>query len=318
MKALYGDMSRGLKRVSNARNSSWKRSKHRELATIYLMVGVPYLFFATFVLFPLLWILRYAFYDFDGIKGTFIGLQNFKVLLADEVWWKSVRNTLVMTFGGIALGMPLSLLFAVILNSKLKGRVFFRSAFYFPCLISAAIVGVVFRIMLAPDNGIINELLLAAGFLHKPFYVLGSAAAAMTTLILVEVWQGMGYNMILILAGLQKIPNELYEAATIDGAGERQKLLYITIPQLGQMLQIIIMLSLLNGFKAFDLVNVLTNGQPNHGTDTMVTYIFNYFFEMEGYRAQQGYAASASVLTFLIISAVTLVYFQISKRLNEQ
>ncbi|WP_284639350.1 carbohydrate ABC transporter permease [Paenibacillus silviterrae] len=289
----------------------------KDLITIYLMVGIPYLLFAVFVLFPLLWILRYAFYDYDGIRALYVGLDNFKVLLKDEVWWKAVSNTLIMTFGSLVIGIPLSLVFAVILNSSIKGRVFYRSALYFPCLISAAIVGVVFRIMLAPDNGIINELLLSIGFIDKPVYVVSTAVTAMMTLILVEVWQVMGYNMTLILAGLQKIPGELYEAATIDGANEWQKLYYITIPQLGQMLQMIIMLSLLNGLKMFDLVNVLTNGHPNHGTETMVTYIFNYFFEMEGYRAQQGYAASASVVAFLIISLVAFVYFKMSKRLSE-
>jgi raffinose/stachyose/melibiose transport system permease protein len=294
-----------------------KRARFRELASIYLMVGIPYLLFIIFVLFPLLWILRFSFYDYDGVRASYVGLRNFQVLMNDEVWWKSVGNTLILTIGGIALGTPLSLMFAVILNGSLKGRVFFRSALYFPVLISAAVVGVVFRIMLAPDTGIINGILLSLGVVDKPIYVLSSAGAALLTLILIEVWQGLGYNMTLILAGLQKIPPELYEAAKMDGANERQKLFYITIPQLGKMLQIIIMLSILNGLKTFDLVNVLTRGQPNHGSETMVTYIFNYFFEQEGYRAQQGYAASASVIAFLIISLVAAIYFIASKKLGD-
>ncbi|QTH45373.1 sugar ABC transporter permease [Cohnella sp. LGH] len=295
---------------------TFRRARTRELVSIYAMVGVPYLLFATFVLFPLLWILRYSFYDYDGVRATFVGLENFRVLIADKVWWKSVVNTLILTFGSLAIGMPLSLLFAVILNGKLKGRVAFRAILYFPVLISLAVVGIIFRIMLAPDNGIINELLIAAGLIDKPIYVLATAGAALLTLILVEVWHGMGYNMTLMLAGLQRIPAELYEAAIIDGANERQKMFYVTIPQLGPMLQIIIMLHVLNGLKIFDLVNVLTRGQPFHGSETIVTYIFNYFFEMEGYRAQQGYAASASVVAFLIISIVALTYFKLSRRLS--
>jgi len=295
---------------------TFRRARTRELVSIYAMVGVPYLLFATFVLFPLLWILRYSFYDYDGVRATFVGLENFRVLIADKVWWKSVVNTLILTFGSLAIGMPLSLLFAVILNGKLKGRVAFRAILYFPVLISLAVVGTIFRIMLAPDNGIINELLIATGLIDKPIYVLATAGTALLTLILVEVWHGMGYNMTLMLAGLQRIPAELYEAAIIDGANERQKMFYVTIPQLGPMLQIIIMLHVLNGLKIFDLVNVLTRGQPFHGSETMVTYIFNYFFEMEGYRAQQGYAASASVVAFLIISIVALTYFKLSRRLS--
>ncbi|MBD2846307.1 sugar ABC transporter permease [Paenibacillus sp. IB182496] len=294
-----------------------RRARVAELASIYAMIAAPYALFVAFVLYPLLWILRYSFFDYDGMRATFVGFDNFAVLLRDEVWWKAVSNTLILTFGGMAIGIPLSLLFAVLLNRSLRGRVFFRAALYFPVLISAAVVGVVFRIMLSPENGILNELLLASGLADEPIYVLESAGAALTTLILIGVWQGMGYNMTLMLAGLQRIPHELYEAATIDGAGERQKLWSITIPQLGPMLQIIIMLGVLNGLKEFDLVNVLTRGQPNHGSETMVTYIFNYFFEMEGYRAQQGYAASASVVAFLIISLVALLYFKLSKKLSE-
>lgn len=294
-----------------------KRARARELTSIYLMVAVPYLLFVIFVLFPLLWILRYSFYDYDGVKASFIGLHNFQVLMHDSVWWQAVTNTLILTFGSIVLGIPLSLLFAVILNGPLKGQMFFRTALYFPILISTAVVGVVFRIMLAPDTGIINGILIGTGIIDKPIYILASGGSALLTLILVEAWQGLGYNMTLILAGLQRIPSELYEAAKIDGANERQRLFYITIPQLGQMLQIIIMLGILNGLKVFDLVNVLTRGQPNHGSESMVSYIFNYFFEQEGYRAQQGYAAAASIVAFIIISLVAVIYFFLSKKLAE-
>lgn len=294
-----------------------KRARVRELASIYMMVSVPYLLFVIFVLFPLLWILRYSFYDYDGVRASFVGLRNFQTLMNDSVWWQAVVNTLILTFGGLALGTPLALLFAVILNGSLKGRVFFRTALYFPILISTAVVGVVFRIMLAPDTGIINGLLVGLGIVEKPIYILASAGTALLTLILIEVWQGLGYNMTLILAGLQRIPQELYEAAKIDGANEWQRLIFITIPQLGKMLQIIIMLGILNGLKIFDLVNVLTRGQPNHGSETMVTYIFNYFFEQEGYRAQQGYAASASIVACLIISLVAAIYFILSKKLGD-
>lgn len=289
----------------------------KELITIYLMVGIPFILFCIFVIYPLFWILRYAFYDYNGVKATFIGLKNFERLLQDTVWWKAVANTLIMAVSGVVIGMAASLIFAVILNSKIRGRVFFRAAFYFPCLISSAIVGIVFRIMLSPDDGIINAVLMHLGLLHKPLYILETSFKAMSTLVIIGAWQWMGYNMTLIIAGLQKIPAELYEAATMDGANERQKLFYITIPQLGQVLQIIIMLGILGGLKNFDLVNVLTRGHPNHGTETMVTYIFNYFFEQEGYTAQQGYAAATSVVASLIIFLVTIVYFKLSKRMED-
>lgn len=305
----------------NIRDKLFKKipgsGRAKELLTIYLMVGVPFILFCIFVIYPLLWILRYAFYDYNGVKAIFIGLKNFERLIHDTVWWKAVVNTLIMAVSGVVIGMSVSLIFAVILNSKIKGRVFFRAAFYFPCLISSAIVGIVFRIMLSPDDGIINAILMHSGLVNKPLYILETSFMAMSTLVIIGAWQWMGYNMTLIIAGLQKIPAELYEAAIIDGANEKQKLFYITVPQLGQVLQIIIMLGILGGLKNFDLVNVLTRGHPNHGTETMVTYIFNYFFEQEGYTAQQGYAAATSVVASLIIFLVTIVYFKLSKRIED-
>lgn len=284
---------------------------------IYAMVYIPFLLFVTFVVYPLLWILRYAFYDYSPVESTFIGLENFKILLQDKTWWKAVYNTFYLTIGGMVVGMPLSLVLAVLLNTKFKGNTAAKVILYTPCLISSAIVGIIFSIMLEPNDGIINELLLAFGLIDEPFYILDNPTIAKWTLIIVGVWQSAGYNMTLFLSGLQKIPNELYEAASVSGANALQKFWYITIPQLGSMLKLILMLSLVNGLKTFDLVSVLTGGKPDHGTTTIVTYIYNYFFETEGYLAQQGYAAAASVVASIIILVVTLIYFYLSRNLKE-
>ena len=302
--------------------SSVLRVKHRKRdlsgkIQIYLMIGIPFLLFAVFVIYPLLWVLRYAFYDYDGVKAVYTGLQNFHILMKDAIWWKAVGNTILMTLGSIILGMPPALILAILLNSKFKGKIASKIILYVPCLISTSIVGVIFQIMLSPTDGIINQILLSAHIIKEPIYILANEGIAMFTIILVGIWQWTGYNMTLFLAGLQKIPKEIYEAAIIDGANERQKIVYITVPQLGNMLKVILMLSLINGLKQFDLVSVLTNGHPNHGTTTIVTYIYNYFFEVEGYRAQQGYAAAASVVATIIITVVTLIYFVISKRIQE-
>lgn len=284
---------------------------------VYAMVYIPFVLFVLFVIIPLLWVLRYAFYDYSPVKSTFIGLENFTVLLQDKTWWKAVYNTFYLTLWGMVAGMPLALVLAIILNNKFRGNTFFKVVIYMPCLISTAIVGTIFRIMLAPNDGIINQLLLASGIISEPFYILDNPTIAKWTLIIVSTWQWTGYNMTLFLSGLQKIPSELYEAASVSGANQLQKFWYITIPQLGNMLKLILMLSLVNGLKTFDLPSVLTNGQPNHGTTTIVTYIYNYFFETEGYLAQQGYAAAASVVASIIILVVTLIYFYISRNLKE-
>ena len=292
-------------------------SRVRELGEIYLMTGIPYLFFAVFVIYPISWILKYSFYDYDGLRATFTGMENFVRLFNDAIWWKAVGNTFILTAVGLVIGTSFPLLLAVLLNMKLVGRGIMRSVFYLPCLISTAIVGVIFKIMLSPGDGIINAMLLALNPAGKPLYILGNSAIALTAIVLIGLWQGSGYTMTLFLAALQKIPPELYEAAKIDGAGEMKKFFYITIPQLSSMIKMMIMLGIIGNLKTFDLVSVLTNGHPNHGTETIATYTFNYFFERDGYSAQQGYASAVGVAASVIILIFTLIYLYMSRDVGE-
>ena len=283
---------------------------------IYLMTIIPFIFFVTFVIYPLIWVLRYAFYDYDGIRAEFIGLENFKYLMTDKIWWKAVYNTIYMTIGSLIVH-PIALILAVLLNKKTAASSLCKTITYVPALISTAIVGVIFSIMLAPGNGIINEILKKFHLIDGSFYIMQSENMARWTVILIGIWQGIGVTMTVYLSGLQKISSDLYEAATIDGASRKKSFLYITIPQMRNIIKTQILLGIVAGMKMFDLVNVLTNGQPNHGTETMAKYIYNYFFEVDGYVAQQGYAAACSVVSSIIITAIMLIYFRASKNISE-
>ena len=283
---------------------------------IYLMTIIPFLFFATFVIYPLIWVLRYAFYDYDGITAKFIGFENFEYLITDKIWWKAVYNTIYMTIGSLIVH-PIALILAVALNKKTAGSSLCKTITYVPALISTAIVGVIFSIMLSPGNGIVNELLKKFHLIEGSFYIMESENTARWTIILVGLWQGLGVTMTVYLSGLQKISSDLYEAATIDGASRVQSFRFITIPQMRNIIKTQLLLGIVNGMKLFDLVNVLTNGQPNHGTETMAKYIYNYFFEVDGYVAQQGYAAACSVVSSIIITVIMLVYFRASKNVTE-
>ena len=283
---------------------------------IYLMTIIPFIFFATFVIYPLIWVLRYAFYDYDGITAKFIGLENFRYLMTDKTWWKSVYNTIYMTIGSL-LVHPIALILAVLLNNKTAGSSISKTILYIPALISTAIVGVIFSIMLAPQNGIVNELLMKFNLIDEAFYIMRSENTARWTLIIIGIWQGLGVTMTVYLSGLQKISSDLYEAAAIDGASKKKSFLYITVPQMRNIIKTQLLLGIVGGMKAFDLVNVLTGGQPNHGTETMAKYIYNYFFEVDGYVPQRGYAAACSVVSSIIITAIMLVYYRVSKNVSE-
>ncbi len=283
---------------------------------VYLMTIIPFIFFATFVIYPLLWVLRYAFYDYDGITAKFIGLENFKYLITDKTWWNAVYNTIYMTIGSLIIH-PIALVLAVMLNNKARGSSLAKTIMYVPGLISTAIVGVIFTIMLTPGRGIVEALLNKLNIIDGTFYILETPTRARWTIILVGLWGGLGMQVTVYIAGLQKISGDLYEAAAIDGASRVKTFLKITIPQMTNIIKTQLLMGIAGGMKAFDLINVLTRGNPNRTTETMAKYIYNYFFEVDGYVAQKGYAAACSVVSSIIITAIMLIYHRATKNMSE-
>ena len=170
--------------------------------------------------------------------------------------------------------------------------------------------------MFSSYNGIVNGMLQGAGLINRPVEWLGNVTSAKLIIILLNTWSQVGYLMILFLAAIQKIPTELYESATLDGASKWQQFKCVTLPMLGQMFQVISMMCILNGFQLFDSVKVLTGGGPGNQTSVMALYIYNYFFNSTG--AQQGYASAVSVCATLITAAVGALYFLVtSKKFKE-
>lgn len=213
-----------------------------------------------FGIYPLLWALRYMFYDYQGI-GTpvFIGLDNFGRILRDGQFWDSVGNTGVYALGKLVVTIPLSLTLAIILNRKWRGRSLFRAIYYLPTIFSASVMAIVFFIIFNSYNGILNQLLLKYHVISESISWLGAEHAMLTTII-IAIWGAVGNYMLLFIAGLQSIPEELYEAASLDGASEFQKLRNVTIPLLGPVLQMIIMLAITTALKGYESIMVLTEG----------------------------------------------------------
>lgn len=270
-------------------------------------------------IYPIIWAMRYMFYDFPGYGDElFIGLDNFRRLLRDDQFINSVVNTFVYAGGKLILSLPLSLILAVILNKGLKGRHFLRAVYFLPTVISSAVIAVVFYILLNSYNGIINQYLINLGIVDQAVPWLGPKLA-MLSVIIVAVWGAVGNYMLLFLAGLQSIPDDLYESASIDGANAFRKFWHITVPMLGPVLQMIIMLAIIAALKGYESIMVLTAGGPIGKTEVMFLYVYRQFFPIDSgtpFVQEIGYGSAAGFAAAMIVGVITLGYFALSRRLN--
>lgn len=293
--------------------SAKRKYNKKESIAAWLMITPQILGFLVFTLYPMLWVFRYAFFKYDGIHTMFVGLDNFvRVFTRDPNYWKSIVNTFIIAYGKLIVEFPLALVLAVAVNQKFRGSSFYKVMFYLPCVISTAIVGLIFTYLFSAYNGTVNNMLLNMGMIAKPVSWFGSKWTAMFVVMLAAIWQGFGQNMLYLLAGLQGIPKELYEAAEVDGAGTLTKFRYITLPMLVPILQVLILLATVYGMQIMDLVMVTTGGGPAGNTNVVMLYIYQFFFETNDTVKQWGYASAMGVVTSLIIGAATIVYLRIS------
>lgn len=299
----------------------YKKSLITDELMAYIMLAPMLIGFFLFTIYPIIYVIRYACFDYDGFtKPLFTGMENFiRLFLRDTSYWISVLNTFIITFCKIGIEIPIALILAVLLNSKARINNFFRTSLFLPTIISTAIIGLIFSILFNSYNGIINKLLIEFGLVSKSVNWFGDKWLAIIVIIIAAVWSHVGINMILFLMGLQSVPKELYECAQIDGANMFQKFFKITVPMLGPVMQTILMLAIVEGMKLSDLVLVLTNGQPGGSTDVVMTYIYKYFFSTDAISTgmtQYGYASAMSVVTALLIGIITIIYLRLSKKMN--
>lgn len=289
-------------------------------STGYLFIFPSLFLTLVFAVYPIVWAIRYMFYDYQGYgEAIFIGIENFTRLFHDKLFWDSVVNTFVYAGGKLILTLPLALILAVILNRAIRGRQVLRAIYFMPTVISAAVMAVIFFIIFNSYNGLLNKLLTNFHIISEPIDWLGPKFA-MLTVILIAVWGGLGNYMLLFLAGLQNIPNDVYESAALDGANEFQKFWYITIPMLGPVLQIVIMYAIIISLKGYESIMVLTEGGPIGKTEVMFLYVYKLFFPVStgsGVEQQFGYGSAVGFMTAVIVGIITALYFYVSKRLNK-
>lgn len=281
--------------------------------------GYPFYFlapgvivFGVFFMVPMVTSFYYSLTDWNinTRNISFIGLENFRELFTDRKMLASLQNTLVYSFSVTLLRNVIGLLFALLLNSKVRFQNFFRTIFFLPFVIAPIVIGYLFTVLYQPDFGLINQVLrfLRLGFLAQDW--LNNPSIALFSTIMVDVWRTSGFTMVIYLAGLQMIPAELYEAADIDGAGYTRKFGNVTFPLLAPSITINLVLSLIGTMKVFEMILVLTNGGPGYATEVINTYIMGMFsIGLYGL----GTAANI-VLSFMIVVIGLPVLFLLKKR----
>lgn len=298
-----------------------KRSIKENVKSYSLLLPNLILFIA-FSIYPCIWTLKYVFYRYGGIgtgEPKFVGMDNIMRVFRDEVYWRTVKNTFVYAGAKILFVIPLAFLLALFLNKKRRGNGLLQSVIFVPTIMSSAVMGLVFYLLFNVYNGQINNYLMDWNIIKQPINWLGTDNA-MKTVIITAVWGGIGNYMVYFIAGLQRISEEALESAKIDGANGMQTLWYITIPMLGPILKIILMLSITAAFNDMSNVMVLTEGGPNYSTMVMSLYGYQFFFPISAgsiVTSQYGYGAAVSTVSAAIAGAVTIIYLFVSKKLDE-
>jgi ABC-type sugar transport system permease subunit len=276
----------------------------------YLFIAPLFIGMLVFIVIPIGVSLVMSFTKWDIITAPeFVGTRNFiQLLTSDRLFWKVLGNTFRYILLSIPLSVTIPLVLAVLLNQKVPGITFYRVAFFLPLVTSVVAIGLLWRWMYDTEFGLINFALGAVG-IEGPRW-LSDPNLAMLAVVLATVWQGLGYNVIIYLAGLQGIPEHLYEAATIDGAGDLQKFFRITIPMLTPQIFFVMVIGFLGGFQSFGLIYVMTQGGPVNSTNVYVYYLWQTAFSS----AKMGYASAMSWILTLIMVTVTIVQVRLSKR----
>ncbi|VXB36819.1 Carbohydrate ABC transporter membrane protein 1, CUT1 family [Microbacterium sp. 8M] len=296
--------------ASPSRAAAGRRMRLRSILVGWSFVLPNFLGFALFTLVPVIAAFGLAFMKWDGFNDPqFVGIRNFTRLFGDDNFRIALLNTVLYAVGHVPLTLAFALGLALLLNQKLRGIAFFRVAIFFPYITSLVAIAIVWNMLFNPTSGPINQFLQTLGIAHPPGWT-ASTGWALPAVIITGVWRDMGYYMVLFLAGLQAIPNEYYEAASVDGAGGWRKFWSITLPSLRPTTFLVLVLLSVSSFKVFDLIFVMTQGGPGRATLVLSQLIYQ-----DGIiNGQFGYASAISLVLFVIVLVVTVFQFRIQQR----
>ncbi len=267
-----------------------------------------------FFIAPFLMAFYYSFTNWDFYEAKFIGLDNYRLIFEDADILGALKNTVLFTFVTSFFKMAFGLAIAVFVNQKLKTSYYFRTVLFLPAILNTIAVGIFFTAILHPTKGMLNQFfgLLGLDFLQQ--YWLTDVHIAMYSISAIEIWKWTGFNMIILLGGLQAISKDYYESAEIDGASAWSRFYHITLPLLVPTLNVALVSNLIGGLKVFDIVAATTGGGPSRATEVLNSVIFESFGEN-----YQGLSSAGNVVLCLLVAVVsTLAYLLIRRKEVEQ
>jgi multiple sugar transport system permease protein len=295
---------RGAQKLKPKRRKNVFR-RMREEWSAYLMQSPGLLLFAVFVVFSISFSVYISFHRWDILNPAkpYVGLENYRTLVHDDTFKKSLYNTFIYTLFSVPLTMVGGLLIALLLNQSIRGRGLFRTIFFIPVITPIVIAALIWKWVYDYDYGLANYYLEKLHIIGHPQLWLANPDLALPSVIAMTVWKGMGFAMVIYLAGLQSIPEEYYEAAKVDGAGPLHRLRYITIPLLAPTSFFLLVIGIIGAFQVFTEIYIMTGGGPLSATSTIVWYLWTMGFK----NFQMGYATAIAYALFAIIFVFTCI-----------
>ena len=291
--------------MAKAEKKKLSGRKREERVAAYIFVAPAVILLIAFLVVPMIYTVYFSGFKYQIMRPDamkFIGLENYQKLFSDKNFWLALKNTVYFTVIVVPCQCVLALALALLVSKKFRGVAVFRTMYFAPQLTSMVVISVLWSVLYNanPNTGLINSILVSLGM--SPIKFLSDASTAMNSIIFMSAWQGAGYQMMIFLAGLQGIPRDQYEAASVDGATKFKQFLYITIPGLKGTIKYVIMITMIQAMKLFTQPYIMTQGGPKNSTKTLVYYIYTQGFQKGNF----GYACSIAAVFFVIVVCMSM------------
>ena len=292
--------------MAKAEKKKLSGRKRDERVAAYIFVAPAVILLIAFLVVPMIYTVYFSGFKYQIMRPDamkFIGFENYQKLFSDKNFWLALKNTVYFTVIVVPCQCVLALALALLVSKKFRGVAVFRTMYFAPQLTSMVVISVLWSVLYNanPNTGLINSILVSLGM--SPIKFLSDVNTAMNSIIFMSAWQGAGYQMMIFLAGLQGIPKDQYEAASVDGATKFKQFLYITLPGLKGTIKYVIMITMIQAMKLFTQPYIMTQGGPKNSTKTLVYYIYTQGFQKGNF----GYACSIATVFFVIVVAMSLL-----------
>jgi len=299
-------------RKFNLKKNTISRRRIQDRIVIALFLLPALVLFTLFVIYPIFRSLYFSTFNWKGFGAAvdYIGLDNYRKILTDEVFLKAIKNVLLIIALSLGIQLPLAMILAVLVGRDLPGRSLFRTVFFLPYVLSEVNTAIMWMLLYNADpaRGFLNAIMVQLGL--EPIAWLADMKDVIFAIFITLTWKYFGFHMLLYLTGLQNIPREIEEAALIDGATPIQNFFFITLPLLGSTIKTSVYMSILGSIQQFILVWVMTKGGPVNASETMATYMYRFGFV----RFQLGYGSAVAIIMFILCMIFSLVYQALTRK----